>query len=513
MSMASPDSFQIEILGFPEIPIDAAADQLASAFGIEVEHAAQLLETLPARAKSDATKEEAQRYLSALLKAGADVRLESGGKSKVYRAKALQSKRKEEFADRPVTKSAPVAVDSTQMGCPKCGLVQPISDSCGRCGIIIAKYLDRFGDSVSVEIVTEEREAGKYDAVNPFVYVPGADDGLFADSEPVFEPAKLMRMSSASGAAIAVPRVETAAYSSVPRQPVTGSYAFPGEAFHMATGAAAAEMRGSSDIGFWNKIGIAVMYCIGGKSYQWLLLFLSLGCICGVGLTVILPAPGIFPTIIGLFVGYIFFCGFLAAQWRFFALAFMDGVTGRDDEEASGVTDLEDFKSEFVLPGIMLSIMALILWSPFLYFVIDAFQSATMYGPAAVNETAIIVTALIPLIYWPMGMAFITTFGRITEIFIIHGVLWGMIVGGIEYVFIAALGVLAFMGVNYFIGLQGGAELYHFGLLFLVLGWVSGVQGYLLAKLLRRRPKMIKGIDATTTEVEDEEDEDLVASA
>lgn len=512
MSMASPDSFQIDILGFPEIPLDAAADSLASAFGIEREHAARLLEMLPARAKSDATKEEAQRYLNALLKAGADVRLESGGKSKIYRAQALRAKNKEGFAQRPVTKSAPVAVDSTQMGCPKCGLVQPISDSCVRCGIIIAKYLDRFGESASVEIVTEDREAGKYDAVNPFVYVSGTDDGLFADSKPIFEPAKLMRMSTASGPAIAVPRVDTSAYSSLPRQPAPGSCAFPGEAIHSATGAAALEIRGSTDIGFWNKIGAAFMYCIGGKSYQWLLLCLGLGCICGIALTIIMPAPGILPTIVGLFVGYVFFCGFLAAQWRFFALAFMDGVTGRDDEEVSGVTDLGDFRSEFVLPGIMLSIMSLILWSFFLYLVIDAFRSATMYGPPVVNETAIIVSALIPLIYWPMGMAFVTTFGRMTEIFIVHGIIWGMIVGGIEYVFIAALGVIAFMGVNYFIGLQGTVEFYHFGIFFLVLGWVSGIQGYLLAKLLRRRPQMIKGIRATAVEVEEEAEGDGVPS-
>lgn len=512
----TPSSYDIEILGFPGAERPRAIEKLARVFRIDAQRAERLIDRAPIVVKTSAPRPEAERYTRALLGIGADVRVIGIGGTRVFRASESGSGGGGPLLDaasgepasggatpRPQTPGGGAAVlrrtrsreipAAARIQCPRCGFEQPESDACQRCGIVFAKYSDGNGHAESTGSAAPPRSSrltpsslradvatGRPRAVSRSRYLVSGeddDDGLFLSARPTVDPGRIM----AEAAAI------TGILAPVGRSPGSGSYAPEHAVIREPTGEAAERSRGSADVGFWDKLGRAALYGVRGASWQWLALMGTLGAISFGVLKIMALAPVLTMQIFGLFVLVVLFSAFLAAQWRFFTAAFHSAVVDRDDDPPP-IFGLEDFKSEFVLPGELLCVAALILWSPFLYVVISALESGRIPSPQLV-----VLLTLLPMIYWPMGMAQVSASGRLTDIFVITGVVKGIAIGGLEYAFVAALAVLVFLGLDRLVAAVGEVTVYAWALLYAALGYTSAVQGYLLGRLLRRRPHMIAG--------------------
>lgn len=128
----SADLYRIVFDGelVPDIPADTVRSNLARLFKSDAAKVERLFSHAPVNIKRDLSAVEADRYLQALLRAGARARKEPEAKNGMTLSL---------IDDAPPQASA--AAD--QMECPKCGHAQPTAIQCGSCGIVIQKYLAR----------------------------------------------------------------------------------------------------------------------------------------------------------------------------------------------------------------------------------------------------------------------------------------------------------------------------------------------------------------------------------
>ena len=128
----SADLYRIVFDGelVPGIPAHTVRSNLARLFKSDAAKVERLFSHAPVNIKRDLSAVEADRYLQALLRAGARARKEPEAKNGTTLSL---------IDDAPP--QAPATAD--QMECPKCGHAQPTAIQCRSCGIVIQKYLAR----------------------------------------------------------------------------------------------------------------------------------------------------------------------------------------------------------------------------------------------------------------------------------------------------------------------------------------------------------------------------------
>jgi len=114
----------------PETTLETVKDNLARLFKSDAARIDSLFSGTPVALKRDLEEHEANQYLNALQKAGANVRKELDQSASL----SLVPTEEESEAE---------PVDSARMNCPKCGHEQTKASECSACGIIIEKYLAR----------------------------------------------------------------------------------------------------------------------------------------------------------------------------------------------------------------------------------------------------------------------------------------------------------------------------------------------------------------------------------
>lgn len=122
----------------PDFSLDTVKSNLAQLFKSGPDKIEALFSGQPVALKRDLADQEADRYLSALQRAGAEV-------SKVREGLQLSLVETEDHpapATEKATSEAP-AKDDGRMCCPKCAAEQPKAAECTACGIIIEKYRAR----------------------------------------------------------------------------------------------------------------------------------------------------------------------------------------------------------------------------------------------------------------------------------------------------------------------------------------------------------------------------------
>jgi hypothetical protein len=484
-------AFDIELLSPPAVERGRAVAALADLFGIERVRAAELLERTPVVVRVGASRVEVERYTRALLALGADARVVGASGAPPSRAGASRDSRREPWGSADEAGSGPggdatppreltgegaavlkrrtrETAAVTQVQCRRCGFRQPEAEACQRCGSVFAKPASAAAEAVPGRSRASWRSA--------YAVSPEEDDGLFLSARATLDPGMILREAAAvTGVTGRLGHAAPAPSGSVDAL------------LRAPTGEAAERWRGSADVGFWDKLGRAGAYGLRGSAWQWLGAMAVLGALSYGVLRLMSAAPVLMVQLLGLFLLILLFSAFLAVQWQFFREAFQTAVAD-SDADPSPLSGLEDFKSEYVLPGEFLCVAALVLWAPLLYVVLRGVDAGQVPLPQIV-----VLLALVPLVYWPMGMALVSVSGRLTEIFIVTGVVRAIAIGGLEYAFVAALGVLAFFFMDRLVALSGAVTVYAWALLYALLGYVSAVQGYLIGRLLRRRPHMISG--------------------
>ena len=117
----------------PEMALDTVKDNLARLFKSDRAKIDNLFSGSAVALKRDLPESEADKYLTALQRAGVKVRKEPD--------QAASLSLVETDDHRPV-EAAP-STSTARMKCPKCGHEQPQAAECSACGIIIEKYLAR----------------------------------------------------------------------------------------------------------------------------------------------------------------------------------------------------------------------------------------------------------------------------------------------------------------------------------------------------------------------------------
>ncbi len=119
----------------PGVALETVKDNLARLFKSDASRIESLFGGRSVALKRDLLEAEADKYLAALLKAGAKVRKEQDSSS------GLSLLATDDHPDPAAPASA--QDDYQTMDCPKCGHTQPKSAECQACGVIIEKYLAR----------------------------------------------------------------------------------------------------------------------------------------------------------------------------------------------------------------------------------------------------------------------------------------------------------------------------------------------------------------------------------
>lgn len=123
----------------PQTPLETAKENLARLFKSDTSKIDALFSGTPVVLKRDLSDDEADKYLRALHGAGANARKEAEGMAGLSLVETDDHPSEATLASHATAETP----DSNQMTCPKCGHVQPKSNDCSACGIIIDKYLAR----------------------------------------------------------------------------------------------------------------------------------------------------------------------------------------------------------------------------------------------------------------------------------------------------------------------------------------------------------------------------------
>ncbi len=129
------NTFTVEIIAFPGLNPDEAAQALAVPLGLSPEHAAEQIERLPALVKTRLSAAGAQSFVKSLLAAGADVRLTHNptGEARIYRARSIAEQKAATSAAR--MSRPPPPADAPPQRCVSCSYQVPSGEeSCPRCG-------------------------------------------------------------------------------------------------------------------------------------------------------------------------------------------------------------------------------------------------------------------------------------------------------------------------------------------------------------------------------------------
>lgn len=127
----------------PGAALDSVKENLARLFKSDADKIDALFNGRPVALKRDLEDGEADKYLAALQRAGANVRKE------LDIAAGLSLVESEDHQLQPSANMAPAPApimtvdEQSNMTCPKCGHAQPKAIECQACGIVIEKFLAR----------------------------------------------------------------------------------------------------------------------------------------------------------------------------------------------------------------------------------------------------------------------------------------------------------------------------------------------------------------------------------
>ena len=132
--------------------VNKLTQNLRERFNLSIEAVARLMKSAPVTVKKEVTLEEAQKYKRALEAIGARVKLEpiadANGEHEEKEKSAVASESGPQVI--PLREQAPppsqeaIGIKETgerMIQCPQCGFVQPETNECIKCGIIISKFL------------------------------------------------------------------------------------------------------------------------------------------------------------------------------------------------------------------------------------------------------------------------------------------------------------------------------------------------------------------------------------
>jgi len=163
----------------PDAVLSSVKENLARLFKGDPARIDSLFSGAPIALKRDLAEHEAEQYLNALRKAGANVRKEPD------QAAALSLVPTEEHAD-----PAPAETSSPRMTCPKCAHEQNKAQECSACGVIIDKFLAR-------QAQLAEQEPSPAAAAPSSPYAP--PQANVAESLPQFGELKVFGISGRIG--------------------------------------------------------------------------------------------------------------------------------------------------------------------------------------------------------------------------------------------------------------------------------------------------------------------------
>ncbi|MHA6495484.1 DUF805 domain-containing protein [Pseudomonas borbori] len=131
----------------PDMTLETAKDNLARLFKSDAARINSLFSGTPIAIKRDLPENEADQYLIALQKAGANARKEPD--------LAASLSLVETDDHRPALSADDTAASSQTMVCPKCGMQQPAAIDCSGCGVVIEKYIARQATLAATTVAAE----------------------------------------------------------------------------------------------------------------------------------------------------------------------------------------------------------------------------------------------------------------------------------------------------------------------------------------------------------------------
>jgi hypothetical protein len=441
--------YDIELLGFPSVPEDEAARGLARTFGIAPDEALAMVRGAPRAVKSDCGPEDTQRFIKALLHIGADVSVSNGVRSKVYRT----------------------------------------------------------------EVRHRERSAPQRPPVRPYELGPDDDDGLLRDPRPFDVRAALGASRAAPsqpsppqvgaplpGATLAGATLATAMGPVAPSPPSPGPLASgvalpsrgPITAFRREdSGGTKVPLSGP----VWKHLGEALIYPVLGGGVRWMLVIAFVSAVL-VGFSFLQLFMFGFMKILVMGLILMLLAGLYSLQARLLAFCLWGGATGdRGGPDPPG--DLDEFKGNYALPGFVLLIASIGLYVPLFAVAISRAKTAGLGAVVDFLGSPLgTLLALLPFLYWPVGLALVAQKGTVAEIANAPGIIRGAWRGGFEYVLIAAIGLLGPWVATVVPRLAEDARAVialQPLLLTVIFGYIAGVQGYLLGVLYRRKPGVLAG--------------------
>lgn len=166
---------------------------LQARFNLSPEKAESLLHRVPIVVKKGISREEMERYVKVFEEIGGRVRVEeesTGEVLEIYREPEPPPK------PRPTPQPEPKPYTGPLMTCPQCGFEQPESDECGRCGIVISKFMQYQDMARSIE--GQVREISMEEKISPWE----SGGGFFwaylrTTKEALFSPTQFFKKVSA----------------------------------------------------------------------------------------------------------------------------------------------------------------------------------------------------------------------------------------------------------------------------------------------------------------------------
>ena len=181
----NPPRYKIVFDGqlMPEASLEMVKTNLARLFKSDLARIDGLFNGTPVALKRDLSESEAGQYLSALQKAGANVRME------LDQAASLSLVPTEAETEQAADAATP------HMTCPKCGHQQAKASECSACGIIIEKYLARQAQLAEAAPATATATAPAAATASPYA-PPQAN---VAEQLPQYSELKVLGVSGRIG--------------------------------------------------------------------------------------------------------------------------------------------------------------------------------------------------------------------------------------------------------------------------------------------------------------------------
>jgi len=151
--VSEPESYRVVFAGelLPGHELESVKQRLATTFSMPVEGIEKIFAGKPVVVRANLTREQAQQYHKVFSSAGAVIKVQAV-RPQPAAPETPQARAPEPAPDatphrapsEPASAAPPrTRGDGDEMSCPKCGFLQPPSDTCLSCGIVFERFLQR----------------------------------------------------------------------------------------------------------------------------------------------------------------------------------------------------------------------------------------------------------------------------------------------------------------------------------------------------------------------------------